>query len=145
MNIVIAHDLNDFARCIMIRTRVFVIEQNISAEIETDEWENGSTHYLATEEEKALATARWRLIDDQTAKIERVAVLKEARGQGVGTELMRYILQEIHSHRKIQTIKLGSQNSAIPFYEKLGFQVIGEEYLDAGIPHHLMFKNNADV
>jgi len=144
MNIAIAHDFNDFARCIMIRTRVFVIEQNISAEIETDEWENDSTHYLATDGEKALATARLRLIDNQTAKIERVAVLKEGRGRGVGTELMRYILQEIHSHSHIQTIKLGSQNSAIPFYEKLGFQVIGEEYLDADIPHRLMVKDNSD-
>ncbi|MDR9404899.1 MAG: GNAT family N-acetyltransferase, partial [Halothece sp. Uz-M2-17] len=115
------------------------------AEIETDEWENSSTHYLATEGEKALATARWRLIDNQTAKIERVAVLKEARGQGVGTELMRYLLQDIHSHSNVETIKLGSQNSAIPFYEKLGFQVIGEEYLDACLPHQLMVKNNADV
>lgn len=145
MDIIIAHDFNDFARCIMIRTRVFVIEQKISAEIETDEWENSSTHYLAIDGEKALGTARWRLIDNQTAKIERVAVLKEARGQGVGTELMRCLLQEIHSHCNIQMIKLGSQNSAIPFYEKLGFQVIGEEYLDACLPHHFMVKDNSDV
>jgi len=117
----------------------------LKAEIETDEWENSSTYYLAIDGEKVLGTARWRLIDNQTAKIERVAILKEARGQGVGTELMRYLLQDIDSQPNIQTIKLGSQNSAIPFYEKLGFQVIGEEYLDAGIPHHFMLKNNSDV
>ncbi len=144
MNIVIARNFNDFARCILIRTQVFVIEQGISAEIETDEWENDSTHYLLSEEGKALATARWRQIDQHTAKIERVAVLKEARWRGMGTELMRYILEEIHSKPNIHIIKLGSQNSAIPFYEKLGFQVIGEEYFDAGIPHHLMVKNNSD-
>lgn len=145
MKIVIAHDFNDFARCIRIRTQVFVVEQGICAEIETDEWENDAIHYLLREENKALATARWRLINDQTAKIERVAVLKEARGQGFGRELMRYLLQEIHSRSYIQTIKLGSQNSAIPFYKKLGFQVMGEEYLDAGIPHRLMVKNNSEV
>ena len=145
MNIVIAYDFNNFARCIMIRTQVFVIEQGISAEIETDEWENDSTHYLLTEDNKALATARSRLIDENTIKIERVAVLKEARVRGVGTELMRYLLQDIHSQPNLETIKLGSQNSAIPFYEKLGFQVIGEEYLDAGIPHHFMVKNNSDL
>jgi len=117
----------------------------LKAEIETDEWENSSTYYLAIDGEKVLGTARWRLIDNQTAKIERVAVLKEARSQGIGIELMRYILTEIHANSNIQTIKLGSQNSAIPFYETLGFQVIGEEYLDAGIPHHFMLKNNSDV
>jgi predicted GNAT family N-acyltransferase len=136
----IAGDFNDFARCIMIRTRVFVIEQNIAANIETDELENNSIHYLVTEEGKALATARWRWLDETTAKIERVAVLKEARGRGVGRELMRCLLQEIETYPQIKLIKLGSQNSAISFYEKLGFQVVGEEYLDAEIPHHLMLK-----
>mgnify|MGYP006441147931 FL=1 len=145
MNIIIACDFNNFAQCILIRTQVFVIEQNISAEIETDEWENDSTHYLLREDNKALATARSRLIDENTVKIERVAVLKEVRSQGVGRELMRYLLQDIHSQPNLETIKLGSQNSAIPFYEKLGFQVIGEEYLDAEIPHHLMVKNNSDL
>jgi len=145
MNIFMARDLNDFARCIMIRTLVFVVEQNISAAIETDEFEKTATHYLVTDEGKALATARWQRIDDQTAKIERVAVLKDARGKGVGTKLMRYILNAIHSDRKIQAIKVGSQNSAIPFYEKLGFQIIGEEYLDADIPHQMMVKNNSDT
>ncbi len=145
MNIIIACNFNNFAQCILIRTQVFVIEQGISAEIETDQWENNSTHYLLTEDNKALATARWRLSDQHTAKIERVAVLKEARGRGVGTELMRYILQDIYSKPNIETIKLGSQNATIPFYQKLGFQVLGKEYLDAGIPHHLMIKNNSDL
>jgi len=80
----------------MIRTQVFVMEQGISAEIETDEWENHSTHYLASDGEKVLATARRsqtkcdnasRLINNQTAKIERVAVLKEARSTRGGNRI----------------------------------------------------------
>ncbi len=125
----------------MIRTRVFVVEQNISADLETDEFENISTHYLVTVEGKAIATARSRLLDNQTAKIERVAVLKEARGKGIGYQLMRYILNYIQLNPRINTIKLGSQNPAIPFYEKLGFTVVGNEYFEAGIPHHLMVKS----
>ena len=144
MNIFIARDLNDFAQCIMIRTLVFVVEQQISANLETDEFENSSTHYLVTNKHNSLATARWRFVDDRTAKIERVAVLKEARGKGIGRELIQCILNEIHLNSKIQMIKVGSQNSAIPFYEKLGFKVIGQEYLDAGIPHHLMVKSNGN-
>ena len=140
--IFIARDFNDFAQCIMIRTRVFVVEQNISADLETDEFENTSTHYLVSHEGKAIATARWRIVDDQTAKIERVAVLKEVRKNGIGRQLMRYILNEIHVHSNIHIIKVGSQNPVIPFYQKLGFQVIGEEYLDADIPHHMMVKSN---
>jgi len=43
MKIFIARNLNDFAQCIMIRTLVFVVEQQISANLETDEFENRST------------------------------------------------------------------------------------------------------
>ena len=145
MKIFIAGEFNDFARCIMIRTRVFVVEQNISAELETDEFENTSTHYLATDEGTAVGTARWRLLDYHTAKIERVAILKEARGNGIGTQLMRCILDDIHCHPEIETIKVGSQKAAIPFYQKLGFQIIGQEYLDAEIPHYMMVKSNSEI
>jgi len=92
MNILTAGDWNDFARCIMIRTRVFVVEQNIAADLETDEWENTATHYLVSDNGKPVATARSRFIDNQTAKIERVAVLQEARGNGIGTKLMHWIV-----------------------------------------------------
>jgi len=142
MNIFIARNFNDFAQCIMIRTLVFVVEQKISAELETDQFENASTHYLVKNQGDSLATARWRSVDEETAKIERVAVLKEARGNGIGTRLISCILEEIRFNSKIEMIKVGSQNSAISFYQKLGFRVIGEEYLDAGIPHHLMVKPN---
>lgn len=141
MNIVIARNWHDFAQCIMVRTRVFVVEQNISAELETDEWENIATHYLVTDNRKPIATARSRLIGNDTAKIERVAVLQEVRGNGIGTALMRYMINQIQRDSKIHTIKVGSQNPAIPFYEKLGFQIVGEEYFDADIPHHMMIKN----
>ena len=141
MNIFIASDFNNFARCMMIRTRVFVIEQNIAANLETDEFENTSTHYLVSNGEGFIATARSRFLEDkETAKIERVAVLKEARGKGVGRQLMDYILNDLYTYPHLKTIKLGSQNTAIGFYQKLGFQIIGEEYIDAGIPHHLMMK-----
>lgn len=141
MQIFIADDINKFAQCMMIRTRVFVVEQNISPEIETDEFENCSTHYLVSQEGAYIATARSRFLDNyETAKIERVAVLKEARGKGVGSQLMNYILNTLDTYPDLKTIKVGSQKTAIAFYQKLGFQIVGEEYLDAGIPHHLMIK-----
>ena len=122
-------------------TRVFVVEQNISPDLETDEFENCSTHYLVSVDGTAVGTARSRFLDNyETAKIERVAVLKEARGKGIGTQLMDYIINDLYTYPDLKTIKVGSQKTAIAFYQKLGFQVIGEQYLDACIPHHLMIK-----
>jgi len=141
MKISVARDFNLFAQCMLIRTQVFVIEQGISANLETDEFENQSTHYLVTEKRNPVATCRWQMINNHTAKIERVAVLKQWRAKGIGSQLMHRVFDDITSYSAIDTIKVGSQTTVVPFYEKLGFQTIGEPYLEAGIPHQMMIKN----
>ncbi|MEK7844300.1 MAG: GNAT family N-acetyltransferase [Pseudomonadota bacterium] len=42
---------------------------------------------------------------------------------------------EESSHRGMQKAMLNAQMAAIKFYEKFGFQVSGEEFMEAGIPH----------
>src|SRR5512135_2008065 len=68
-----------------IRWTVFVEEQNVPPDIEADEWDARSLHALARGPDgRPLGTAR--LLPD--GHIGRVAVLREARGTGVGVALM---------------------------------------------------------
>ncbi|MEK7303034.1 MAG: GNAT family N-acetyltransferase, partial [Pseudomonadota bacterium] len=73
-----------------------------------------------------------RLLPD--GHIGRMAVLREWRGKGVGSAMLQRILEE-SSHRGMQKAMLNAQMAAIKFYEKFGFQVSGEEFMEAGIPH----------
>lgn len=123
-----------------IRHDVFIIEQGVSLEEEIDDLENQTEHLVVYENGQPVAAARMLAIDPQTYKAQRVSVLKDARGQGYGAELM----QQMELRAKElggQKITLGAQNTAIPFYEKLGYEVEGDEFLDAGIPHHTMSKS----
>lgn len=139
-----AADFLGYARCIQVRTKVFVIGQNVPPEREIDEFENECIHFLVLHEGKAAGAGRWRRGSAGEAKIERVAVLDEYRGHGIGKKLMRHIMEDIQSAPDIKKIKLGSQDHAIPFYEALGFSVYGEGYDDGGgIPHHDMVKKIA--
>jgi predicted GNAT family N-acyltransferase len=130
----------DYARCIQIRTRVFVIGQQVPWDREVDSYENDSQHYLAARNGDAFGTVRWRRYGEAVAKVERLAVLEESRGLGIGSRLMEHTMSEIAKLTDIQWIKLGSQDHAIPFYASLGFQVDGDGFDDAGIPHHNMLK-----
>jgi len=122
--------------CFTIRKAVFVEEQAVPLELELDEYDNYASHFLLRDGETPLATAR--LLDKQgLAKIGRVAVLKEARGRGLGLRLMEAVLDEAR-RRGFQEAVLDSQTYAIPFYARLGFVAEGEEFDDAGIPHFLM-------
>lgn len=129
---------DDFPACAAIRRRVFIEEQNVPEELELDDLDATAVHLLASRDGRPVGTARL-LIDGETAKIGRVALLPEARGTGAGAALMRAALDELRA-RGIRTAKLGAQTHAIGFYEKLGFTAYGPEYDDAGIPHRDMSR-----
>ncbi len=114
-----------------IRRVVFVIEQECPEELEW-EFEEESTHYLASLNGKPVGTARWRKTE-KGFKLERFAVLKEARNSGVGSSLVKHLLNELSD----QTEKkyLHAQLTAAPLYAKHGFKPEGENFWEAGIEH----------
>ena len=124
-------------QCYDIRKAVFVEEQAVPLELEMDEYDAVAVHFLMSDAEGTpLATAR--LLDKHgLAKIGRVAVLKDARGLGLGLELMQFVVDEARRRGFTEAV-LDSQTYAIPFYERLGFTAEGDEFDDAGIPHFLM-------
>jgi predicted GNAT family N-acyltransferase len=136
-SIILAQTPAEREACYDIRKAVFVHEQAVPLELELDEYDDGAVHFLLRDTAQTpLATAR--LVDKHgLAKIGRVAVLKEARGQGLGLMLMQFVLDEARRLGFTEAV-LDSQTYAIPFYARLGFTAEGEEFDDAGIPHFLM-------
>jgi len=126
----------DLKTAFAIRQRVFVEEQAVDPEIEYDEYEKVSHHFLANVDGLPAGTARWRKTGNGI-KMERFAVLQEFRGTGVGTALMLHLLRDIGAPEG-RVIYLHAQNQVIPFYEKHNFQVSGGEFEEANILHHKM-------
>lgn len=127
----------DIQICLAIRHQVFVEGQNVPLHEEVDGLDSGSEHYLLLLNQRPVGTARVRYREDY-AKIERVAILEAFQHQGLGHVLMKFIIQNVQQNPEIKKAKLGAQTYAIPFYQKLGFEVCSHEYLDAGIPHQDM-------
>lgn len=122
-----------------IRYRVFQVEQGIDPSLEFDDQEDASEHVLAYLDGKPVGTARFRLLDAQTAKVERMAVLSEARGLGIGRKLMEKVL-ELLAVAQVSVVLLHAQVPVKGFYEKMGFMPEGEEFEEAGISHVKMRK-----
>ena len=117
-----------------IRTKVFQEEQGITPELEFDGLDPTATHLLAYLDDQPVGTARIRSIDEKTIKLERLAVLPEARRRGIGKQLTQKALAYAQEHHYQQVI-LNSQLYIKDFYEKLGFSQMGEIFEEAGIPH----------
>lgn len=117
-----------------IRRKVFVEEQECPEELEW-EYEEESVHYLAVAEGVAVGTARIRETE-KGLKFERFAVLIEARGKGVGSALVAFLLNEVSG--RTEKKYLHAQLSAAPLYAKHGFTAYGEHFWEAGIEHIAM-------
>ncbi|MFQ3786815.1 GNAT family N-acetyltransferase [Halomonas sp. A29] len=116
-----------------IRRVVFIEEQQVPLEEEWDGRDSECRHFLAVRGEMALGTAR--LLPD--GHIGRVAVLREARGLGIGVALMQAAIASARRLGHAQ-VELAAQTHALAFYENLGFTAFGEVFMDAGIPHRNM-------
>ncbi len=128
---------DDIAACVALRRRVFIEEQGISEADEIDDLDAEAIHLLATLDGRPVGTARLLLRGD-TGKIGRVCVLAEARGLGLGAELIRAGIAHFRQMPGVTHARLGAQCHAQGFYAKLGFTPVGDIYDDAGIPHQDM-------
>lgn len=122
-----------------IRQQVFVVEQGVDPNAEYDEYESQCAHFLACVDDKPVGTARWRLTENGV-KLERFAVLKEARGQGVGQALVVAVLKDIESNPETKGLLkyLHSQLSAVPLYSRFGFEKAGDIFEECNIMHYKM-------
>jgi len=122
-----------------IRYTVFVEEQGVPVELEWDDFDATSVHAIARDANgQAQATAR--LLPD--GHIGRMAVLAAARGQGVGSQVLR-ALMECARQRGDASVVLNAQTHAAAFYARHGFVVEGDEFFEAGIAHLAMRCNFA--
>ena len=120
-----------------IRESVFIAEQAVPEELEWDGLDPLCAHALAWNDlGDAIGTARMQA--DGT--IGRMAVLKDWRGRGVGHALLQPLL-DLAARQCLSRVTLAAQIHAIGFYERAGFHVAGDPFMDAGIPHRLMVRD----
>ncbi|MCM1284676.1 MAG: GNAT family N-acetyltransferase [Acetobacter sp.] len=121
-----------------IRTAVFVEEQGFKEEFDTDD--SISTHIVLFDDNKPVATGRFYFnIEKQEYMIGRLAVIKEYRGKGLGSEIVKEAEKLIKSEGG-KAVSLHSQCRAQSFYENLGYTAFGESDFDEDCPHQWMKK-----
>jgi len=124
----------DMLSCLNLRRTVFIEEQNVPKNEEVDGDDPDCDHILLTVSDIPVGAARLKYYND-FIKVQRVCVLKNYRGQGIGSKIINFIIRHVEKNDIRSSVRLGSQIHALEFYKRLGFIEFGEEYLDAGILH----------
>jgi len=124
----------DLQKAIAIRDEVFVKGQNVPAHLEHEN-DDVAHHFLAVFNSKPAGAARWRKTE-AGYKLERFAVLPEARGNGIAAAMINAVLNDIP--KDANYIYLNAQLEAVPLYERAGFAKEGLQFEEAGIAHFKM-------
>lgn len=117
-----------------IREKVFMLEQNVPVELEWDGLDDVCHHALALSA-NGDAIGCGRITPD--GHIGRMAVLPEWRRMYIGSAILELLVDYARSQNYGQ-VELNAQVQAIPLYKNFGFEVEGDEFMDANIPHRKM-------
>lgn len=129
----------DYKTCLMIRRKVFIKEQDVPENLEVDEYDQESTHFLAFFDGHPAATGRLRVVDKKV-KFERISTLKEFRGKKIASQLMKEMESFANQYYPSLQKTLDAQTMALDFYLRLGWTPIGECFYEANIEHQRMIK-----
>lgn len=134
------NNLKELDKCLFVRREVFINEQNISIDEEIDNFDiiddTKVIHFYLTVNDTLAGCCRILKVNEQI-KIGRVAILKDFRSQGLAQKM----LNEVESYFGNGSYILEAQLYVVSLYEKVGYEKIGDIFLDAGIEHIKMVKN----
>ncbi len=129
---------------LQLRSLVFVVEQNC-AYADLDDKDQGSWHLMGWDQDDLIAYTRLLPpgLAFEECSIGRVVTSPSVRGQGIGRNLMKHSIEQCRQLFGSEPIQIGAQRYLEAFYGSLGFVVVGEPYLEDGIPHiHMILRQS---
>lgn len=135
---------SDIYDVLQLRSEVFIMEQEILCQ-DLDDVDRDAWHCCIRDDGgRAIATCRVFMNDGKYAKIGRVATAKSVRGTGVGRMIMDEAIRVVEMQFGKVPIMIHAQSYAVGFYEKFGFRISSEEFLEEGILHHEMIREPSE-
>jgi ElaA protein len=127
---------------LQLRSEVFVVEQDCVYQ-DLDNKDQKALHLIAVKKDKIIGYTRLFKAGDyfKNASIGRVVVLKKERKFGYGHQLMEASIKAIEKYFNETVIEISAQKHLQDFYESHQFQFTGKSYLEDGIPHIRMIRN----
>jgi N-acetylglutamate synthase-like GNAT family acetyltransferase len=125
----------------MVQLRIDILRKPLGLTLLPDELEREKEEILiaAFEEEKMLGCCMLIKTEPDTVRLRQMAVLNNLQGKGIGRALMQFA-ENIARDRGFRHIIMHARKTATGFYEKLGYEVSGTDFVELTLPHVIMHK-----
>jgi predicted GNAT family N-acyltransferase len=136
---IIDHGTKEYQQ--MVKMRTDILRKPLGLTFTPDELEKEKDEILigAFEDEKMLGCCMLIKQPDNSVRLRQMAVMNNLQGKGIGRALMHFA-ENIARDMGYKKLSMHARKTAAGFYEKLGYEVTGNEFLEVTIPHYVMEK-----
>ncbi|MEO6668100.1 MAG: GNAT family N-acetyltransferase [Ferruginibacter sp.] len=125
----------------MVKLRYNILRQPLGLGFTSDELEKEKNDILiaAFDDDDMLGCCMLVPVDNNTLRVRQMAVNNNLQGKGIGASIMAFA-ENLARDKGYSKLIMHARDSAIGFYEKFGYKVTGDLFLEVKLPHHVMEK-----
>ena len=125
----------------MIQLRYDILRKPLNLQFDKEELEREKEHLLigAFDEDQILGCCMLTRLTGEEVRLRQMAVQNNLQGRGIGASLMNFA-ENIARDSGYKKMVMHARKTAVGFYEKLGYNVVGNEFIEVSIPHFVMEK-----
>ena len=136
---IVPHNSPEYAQAVDLRKRILRWPLGLDLSPEELAAEFKETHLVATQKGKVIGCLVMVPKGEGVVKMRQVAVEPHLQGQGIGVQMVR-ASEEWARSAGFARIELSARDTAVPFYLKLDYALVGEPFEEVTIPHRKMMK-----
>jgi len=125
----------------MVELRKEILRKPLGLDFSEADLENekDDTFIAAYDDDEMFGCCMLCKIDDERVKLRQMAVHEDVQGKGLGAAILNFA-ENIARDKGYKTIFMHARESAVGFYEKLGYQINSDVFKEVNIPHYVMEK-----
>ena len=126
----------------MVKLRNDILRQPLGLSFTEDELAREKDDILigAFDDDEMLACCLMTKTDNQSLRLRQMAVQNNLQGKGIGASIIAFV-ESISRDKGYSKVMMHARDTAVGFYEKCGYKIKGDQFLELNIPHHVMEKH----
>jgi len=137
---IIDHGSPEYHQMVQLRNDILRKPLGLSFAPEELDKEKDEILIAAFEDEKMLGCCMLVKSDGSTVRLRQMAVLNNLQGKGIGRALMQFA-ENIARDLGYKKLMMHARVTAVGFYEKLGYEVVGDTFEEVTLQHNSMQKS----
>jgi predicted GNAT family N-acyltransferase len=135
----IDHGTNEYIQ--MVNLRDNVLRRPLGLTFSHDELQAEKDEILIAcmDDGEMLGCCMLVKMDNETVRLRQMAVAPNLHGKGIGASIMNFA-ENLARDKGFKKMTMHARDTAIGFYGKFGYAIIGHQFMEVNVPHHKMEK-----